>query len=314
MEQQHTVTPKPSATEEKRSGEWYYLIGEEHFGPISTENLRKAITSGQLSKETHVFREGLSDWLHASQCHELCAVPVVKLPAAPTVSTNQLNAKQPWVLWWPQSVVGNILLGGAVIWQVLNFLRWGNFQGAIIGLTILYVLFVAGRLVTARIRNSVVSLPRYAFASIRTLVHLRQVRRGLSLGAFLASLVFALWMTNQLQELNTRKRELVSSASETQAQLEHLNSSEYKQNLLAEGMIRAAGGDENGIVNRVAQENEKAESSMARAKDLTWDLRIVTEQFERLKTARVYSFVLGGLSLLCCILAFVLPTHRSSLV
>jgi len=239
---------------------------------------------------------------------------VVKLPAAPTVSTNQLNAKQPWVLWWPQSVVGNILLGGAVIWQVLNFLRWGNFQGAIIGLTILYVLFVAGRLVTARIRNSVVSLPRYAFASIRTLVHLRQVRRGLSLGAFLASLVFALWMTNQLQELNTRKRELVSSASETQAQLEHLNSSEYKQNLLAEGMIRAAGGDENGIVNRVAQENEKAESSMARAKDLTWDLRIVTEQFERLKTARVYSFVLGGLSLLCCILAFVLPTHRSSLV
>ena len=42
-----------------------YLIGEEHFGPIGTENLRKAIASGQLSKETHVFRDGLSAWLHA---------------------------------------------------------------------------------------------------------------------------------------------------------------------------------------------------------------------------------------------------------
>ena len=312
MQQQHAATPTNDAGE-KQSGEgWFYLIGEEHFGPISTDNLRKAITSGQLSKETHVFREGLSDWLRASQCQELCATPEVKLPPVPSASISTPTSDRRWVLWWPQSLIGNLLFSSLIAWLVLIYLRWGDPLRGFNAFVALYVLFLFGRFLTSFVRNRIVGLPRFSFSSPRTLLQSPQVRRGTSLGVFGASLVFALWTTNQLQQLNVHKRELLSAASEAQGRLEHMNSGEYKQNLLAEGVLRAAAGDEDGIKNRMAQENQKLESSMERAKDLTWDLRAMTEQLESLKVSRLYSVVLGGLSLLCCILAFVLPSRRSA--
>jgi hypothetical protein len=306
MEHENTATTAHAANEGKPGCQWYYLLGEEHFGPINTENLVKAIASGQLSKETHVFREGLSEWVHASQCPELCAAPSVKLPSAPGGLPHHSTPKPAWVLWWPCSLLGNILLSGPIAWLLVYFCN-GTFETVLLIILTFYVSFLLGRVCTALVRNRIAGLPLLAFASIRTLAHRRQLPQGIALGSLLASLVFAITLTNELQRLNTQKRDTLSSASAAEAQLKNMTSSEYKQNLLAEGMIRAAAGDENGIRSRVAQENDQLESYAQQATALTRELRSLVKQMDWLRTLRLYVFGLGLISFICSGLFFFLP-------
>lgn len=50
---------------------WYYRIGENSLGPLSAEQLKMLIHTGQVGQAAPVWREGLASWMTASQVPEL---------------------------------------------------------------------------------------------------------------------------------------------------------------------------------------------------------------------------------------------------
>jgi hypothetical protein len=71
--------------------EWYYGRGEERIGPVSEEQLRSLLTTGEVSPEAMVWTQGLQTWLCAKDAPRLTgattaaatpAIPVQALPAA----------------------------------------------------------------------------------------------------------------------------------------------------------------------------------------------------------------------------------------
>jgi hypothetical protein len=53
--------------------DWYYLIGEQQFGPLNEEDLKGQIRSGKLPPNTYVFRNGLDGWIFNQQLSQLDA-------------------------------------------------------------------------------------------------------------------------------------------------------------------------------------------------------------------------------------------------
>jgi len=68
------------------SAQWHYAIGEKEFGPVSSQELKRLATSGQLKPEHQVWREGMADWVTAGSIKNLCparsAAPDATTPAA----------------------------------------------------------------------------------------------------------------------------------------------------------------------------------------------------------------------------------------
>lgn len=52
---------------------WYFVEGSERRGPIDEAALAQQLQSGALPADTLVWRDGMSDWLPASQISELSA-------------------------------------------------------------------------------------------------------------------------------------------------------------------------------------------------------------------------------------------------
>lgn len=50
---------------------WYYVVGDKHIGPVTSDNLLAALNSGELDGRTLVWREGLSSWVQADACTPL---------------------------------------------------------------------------------------------------------------------------------------------------------------------------------------------------------------------------------------------------
>ena len=46
---------------------WYYLKGEEQVGPVSGQELKDLVASGELVAETLVWKEGMSEWVSANR-------------------------------------------------------------------------------------------------------------------------------------------------------------------------------------------------------------------------------------------------------
>ena len=76
-----TVAAPPStpATTEAPVGQtamnWFYVIGKDPFGPVSTGELLRAFSAGELGPAVYVFREGLQGWQRAKDCAELFPQP-----------------------------------------------------------------------------------------------------------------------------------------------------------------------------------------------------------------------------------------------
>jgi hypothetical protein len=111
--------------------QWFYLIGEEHFGPVSNDQLRAMLRSGKLTRETFVFREGLTAWIPISECPDV---------EAPAVCSKSL------FLWWPETVTGSALLTTAVF--CLLFGMWagaGEFLNGVFSSAVVYSLTMGSR-------------------------------------------------------------------------------------------------------------------------------------------------------------------------
>ena len=63
--------------------EWYYDTGGDQQGPIEDQEFRSLISSGGISKETRVWKEGMDEWLTISATELVTA-----LPKAPPPSLN----------------------------------------------------------------------------------------------------------------------------------------------------------------------------------------------------------------------------------
>jgi len=80
---------------------WHYAVDGQRMGPVTREQLAGMLAGGQISPHTPVWREGMADWLAASQVGELAAAMPAAAPPmtspVPTPATGDKavrNAKQ----------------------------------------------------------------------------------------------------------------------------------------------------------------------------------------------------------------------------
>ena len=50
---------------------WYYAVNEESVGPLSTQELEFSYQNGQITADSYVWRDGLSDWMALNAVPEL---------------------------------------------------------------------------------------------------------------------------------------------------------------------------------------------------------------------------------------------------
>ncbi len=93
--------------------QWYYSKNATQLGPVSQDELRTKLASGEVSGTDMVWREGLPDWRPAATMPELAVPlaetrPVLSAPGKPfSEATNPSGISIPNYLW--QSIVVTIL-------------------------------------------------------------------------------------------------------------------------------------------------------------------------------------------------------------
>ena len=67
------------------NGEWYFARGNQQQGPVALQAIQDMVRNGQLQPTDLVWREGMPNWVTASQVPELYAPPTgaPAPPAAP---------------------------------------------------------------------------------------------------------------------------------------------------------------------------------------------------------------------------------------
>jgi hypothetical protein len=76
--------------------QWYYSKNATQLGPVSLDELRAKLTSGEVSGMDMVWREGLPDWRRASEMPELAAAPrPVAMPPQPAGFPQNSTSQPP---------------------------------------------------------------------------------------------------------------------------------------------------------------------------------------------------------------------------
>jgi hypothetical protein len=63
--------------------DWYYADNGQQLGPVSTFALRDMLANGTVKPGDLVWRDGMSNWVPASESRELCPTPPIAAVAAP---------------------------------------------------------------------------------------------------------------------------------------------------------------------------------------------------------------------------------------
>ena len=71
----------PKASGEDLTQEWFYSFGNQKKGPVTAEELKTLVTTGQLQATDLVWMEGMKEWVEARKVKGLC-------PAAPATSAQ----------------------------------------------------------------------------------------------------------------------------------------------------------------------------------------------------------------------------------
>lgn len=71
--------------------QWYYSKNGTQLGPIGTGEIQSKIASGEVSAADLVWKDGMADWLPASQVAELRP-----LPTAPAVQESRPESNTPY--------------------------------------------------------------------------------------------------------------------------------------------------------------------------------------------------------------------------
>jgi len=67
--------------------QWYYSKNGTQLGPISTEDIQAKLASGEIASSDLVWKDGMADWLPASQIAELRSLAQASSPVAPVSPT-----------------------------------------------------------------------------------------------------------------------------------------------------------------------------------------------------------------------------------
>lgn len=69
--------------------QWYYSKNSAQFGPITLDELKAKLASGELAGTDMVWREGMQDWRPAGTLPELAVGPSGLQPVLPTPAMGQ---------------------------------------------------------------------------------------------------------------------------------------------------------------------------------------------------------------------------------
>ncbi|MCZ7894714.1 RDD family protein [Agrobacterium salinitolerans] len=146
---------------------WYYAAGKDQKGPVGEDEISGLIKSGQITKETIVWREGMDDWQRAVEQPELSSAfstppplpntPSPKIPPPifepPVLKAGVVIISRPWPRFWARFIDNLIfvpMLGfGIGLWAVLYapdiYLQIVMMNGVLFGVLLLplVALFLA---------------------------------------------------------------------------------------------------------------------------------------------------------------------------
>ena len=80
--------------------DWYYGVDEQQLGPVSEQDLRAKITSGEIDPDALVWKEGMDDWLQVRQVPEMLSAATgdigssVARPASGPASSGGASASR----------------------------------------------------------------------------------------------------------------------------------------------------------------------------------------------------------------------------
>jgi predicted Zn finger-like uncharacterized protein len=91
---EHSVPSMPTAIapppEAPPAVEWYAMVNAAQVGPLSQDDFAQKVKSGEVTDRTHVWRDGMGEWLRASEVGELADLfappPPPPPPPAPAVA------------------------------------------------------------------------------------------------------------------------------------------------------------------------------------------------------------------------------------
>lgn len=75
--------------------QWYYSKNGTQLGPVPQSELVSKLASGEISPSDLVWKDGMADWIPASQVAELKPAAAAS-PTAPAVSTGPLSEPAPY--------------------------------------------------------------------------------------------------------------------------------------------------------------------------------------------------------------------------
>ena len=89
-----TYCGKPKINSFQEEGPWYYIDAGQRIGPVSSNDIRMAISQHEITKQTLVWRKGFSDWLpaHQTSLHTFFKTVV------PRISPKAIHDKWVWCL------------------------------------------------------------------------------------------------------------------------------------------------------------------------------------------------------------------------
>ena len=135
--------------------QWFYLVGEEQQGPVSVEQIQQFASTGIITGETMVWKEGMAEWLPAGSVGAI-ALPV---PASsPQVSPQPASVLQAGSVTSsaaslaPQSVrprtsgmaLGSLILGVVSIPLIFVCIGWISALAALV-MSIVALTRIPGR-------------------------------------------------------------------------------------------------------------------------------------------------------------------------
>lgn len=76
--------------------QWYYSKNGTQLGPVSQDELASKVASGEVSSSDLVWKDGMADWIPASQVAELRVVPAAS-PVSPVSGVPGVSSGSPYV-------------------------------------------------------------------------------------------------------------------------------------------------------------------------------------------------------------------------
>src|ERR1700682_1784333 len=108
---------------------WYFAVGSNRQGPVSDEQLRDKIASGEIKADTLVWNSGMAEWAKAGDVPGLIAPGARALPPALVDGGQQGMAIGTTMRTWPLFgrsllvMIGDLLIVPAP-WVNTGFYRW----------------------------------------------------------------------------------------------------------------------------------------------------------------------------------------------